>query len=314
MSDIERQREEQALSWLVMTNDPEFDGWDEFTEWLEQDPANAGAYHRLADAELSLQPLVEQSARPAMTPLSVTEPRQRRKVLTRRSALAFTGFGVLALATMTFDRLQPVEHSTRPGEQRTLALGGSDRLVLNGGTKLALAGFDKRSIRLERGEVLLLLHGKAAAPVSVEVGDLELVDVGTVFSVTREARATRVIVAEGEVIADPSGAKLRLGRGTRLDAVDGQQVLRAVATDPSAIGAWREGQLVYNNETLAQVAADLTRSTGISLRTDGLAAAQRFTGTLSIDAIRRDPRSIEPLFGVSLARSGDAWIIRGAGS
>ncbi len=28
---------EEALGWLVRTNDPEFDRWDEFTAWLESD-------------------------------------------------------------------------------------------------------------------------------------------------------------------------------------------------------------------------------------------------------------------------------------
>ena len=36
---------EEALDWLVRTNDPEFDRWDEFTAWLEASPANASAYH-----------------------------------------------------------------------------------------------------------------------------------------------------------------------------------------------------------------------------------------------------------------------------
>ncbi len=50
---------EAALDWLVRTNDPEFDGWDEFIAWLEASPANADAYHRLAASEAEMLPLVE---------------------------------------------------------------------------------------------------------------------------------------------------------------------------------------------------------------------------------------------------------------
>ena len=34
-------RREAALDWLVRTNDPEFEGWIEFTAWLEADAASA---------------------------------------------------------------------------------------------------------------------------------------------------------------------------------------------------------------------------------------------------------------------------------
>ena len=47
-------RREAALDWLVRTNDPEFDRWDEFTAWLEESPVNADADHRLAESEADL--------------------------------------------------------------------------------------------------------------------------------------------------------------------------------------------------------------------------------------------------------------------
>ena len=47
-------RREAALDWLVRTNDPEFERWDEFTAWLEQSPGNADAYHSLAGAEAEI--------------------------------------------------------------------------------------------------------------------------------------------------------------------------------------------------------------------------------------------------------------------
>ena len=56
---INPDRREAALDWLVRTNDPEFDRWDEFTAWLEESPANADAYHALAAGEADLLPLVE---------------------------------------------------------------------------------------------------------------------------------------------------------------------------------------------------------------------------------------------------------------
>lgn len=315
MSETFSDRDDQALSWLVRTNDPEFDRWDEFTQWLEQDSANAGAYHRLADAERRVLPLVERSSRTAI-PRAV-EPGPRRmpdRARPRRWALALSGAGALAISGLLIQRAAPIAYETGAGERRTVALGGEDRIIMNGQTKVAVAGLDRRSISLEGGEILLLLRDSGAAPVRVQAGDLELVDVGTVFSVARSVRSTRVVVAEGEVVADPAGAKLRLPGGTRLDAQDGQTLLRAERADPASVGAWRFGQLVYTGEALANVVGDLSRSTGIEFRADRSIAAQTFTGTLSLDAVKRDPRSLEPLLGVSMNRSGSGWIVGGARS
>jgi len=57
---------ESALDWIVRTNDPSFDAWDEFTAWLEESPANAEAYHRLADSEAELRPIVAAITSPAV--------------------------------------------------------------------------------------------------------------------------------------------------------------------------------------------------------------------------------------------------------
>ena len=136
----------------------------------------------------------------------------------RRWALALSGAGALAVTGLLVQRAAPTAYETRAGEQRTVALGGEDRLIMNGQTRVAVAGLDRRSIRLEGGEILLQLREAGAEPIRVAAGDLELVDVGTVFSVARSGRSTRVVVAEGEVVADPAGAKLRLPGGTRLEA------------------------------------------------------------------------------------------------
>jgi transmembrane sensor len=293
---------EQALDWLVRTNDPEFQDWDRFTEWLESDSGNADAYHRLAGSEVEVRPLVERAA-----PRPVEGPGR-----TRRYAIA-AGLAVLAAAaaTVLVPRLSPVHYSTGPGEQRTITLAQGDQILMNGDTRLTLAGLDRRTVRLEQGEVLLRLHGSAGDKVHVVSGDLELVDVGTVFDVVREAATTSVTVAEGEVVADPDGARLALRGGSRLDAKDGDTVLRATSVETSSIGAWSSGQLSYRSEPLGRVVADLRRSTGIDFVLQPDLGPRQFTGTLAIAEVRRDPQALAPLLGVNMQRSGKRWEIRG---
>jgi len=182
---------------------------------------------------------------------------------------------------------------------------------MGGDTRLSLTGFNRRMVRLEQGQLLLRLRESGKGPVEVRAGDLTMVDVGTVFEVAREGRSTRVAVSEGAVLADPEGAKLKLSPGERLDTVDGASALHATAVDLSAVGAFARGQLVYADQSLEQVAADLRRSTGIDFSTTPAIRSRRFSGTLSVAEVKRDPNSLEPLLGVSMQRSGRGWVMGG---
>ena len=296
-------RRDAAIDWLVRTNDPEFEAWDEFTAWLEQDPANADAYHRLANAEAEVLPWV--GALPA------SPVRERRPDRMRLALVA--GLAVLAASATVIvaPRLLPINYSTAPGEVQVVSLGGQDQLVMNGSTKLQLAGFDRRTVRLEQGQVLLRLRDSNEDKIELQSGDLELVDVGTVFEVSRDGRDTRVIVSEGEVMADPDGAGVRVSAGHRLDTQDGATILQAMPSDATAVGAFERGQLIYVDESLERVLADLRRSTGIDFSATAAMRARRFSGTLSVAEIKRDPRSLQPLLGVSMEQSGQGWKLGG---
>lgn len=295
---------EAALDWIVRTNDPEFDGWDEFTAWLEADPVHADAYHRLAQSEADLAPFIDPV--PVQGQPATREPRRRG------FAIAASVAALAALATaVVAPRLMPIDYSTAPGEIRTIALGGQDQLVMNGDTRIELAGLERRTIRLAQGQVLLKLRDAEQGKVELVTGDLTLVDVGTVFEVARDGRETRVVVSEGAVLADPKGAKLKLAAGQRLDTEDGAAVLQATTADTQSVGSFERGQLAYLDEPIAHVVADLRRSTGIAFSTSTDVKTRRFSGTLSVAEIKRDPRLLGPLLGLSMERAGQGWKLGG---
>ena len=300
---ISADRREAALDWLVRTNDPDFDAWDEFSAWLETDSANAGAYHALADSEARMKPFVE--ALPASEPNVHSGKRPRWAIAAGVAALAAATTAIIA------PKMMAVEYSTAPGEVRVVSLGGQDQLVMNGDTRLELAGFNRRTVRLTNGQVLLRLHDAGQEKIELLAGDLKLVDVGTVFEVARDGQDTRVVVSEGSVIADPDGAGLTLASGQRLDTRDGAAVLQAMPADISSVGSFERGQLSYIDEPLGHVVADLRRSTGIDFSASTAISARRFSGTLSVAEIKRDPRSLAPLLGVAVEQSGQGWKLGG---
>jgi transmembrane sensor len=289
-----------AAGWMARTGDADFADWEEFTAWLEDDPVHADAYHAIAGSADTLMPVVAELPPPRIAP-AVTPARRWPWAV----AAGVAAFGALGIGVAP--QLRGQVYSTAPGEMRTVALADGDSLVLNGGTQIRLAAFDRRDIRLERGQLLLQLHGSDGGQVTVRSGDLELVDVGTVFEVSRDAASTRVLVSEGAVVADPDGAKLRIGRGQKLEAADGASVLQAQPALTGSAGAWRRGQLVYLDAPLSQVAADLQRSTGIDFSVSTAMGQRRFSGTLSIAAVRRDPASLGPLLDTALIRTDGGW-------
>ena len=296
-------RREAALDWLVRTNDPDFDAWDEFTAWLEADPTNADAYHALVESEERMRPFVE------ATPVAdIVVPQRKRPRLAIAAGIAALAAAATAIVA---PRMMAVEYSTGPGEVRIVSLGGQDKLVMNGSTRLELAGFDRRTVRLTQGQVLLRLNDPGQDKIELLSGDLKLVDVGTVFEVARDGQDTRVVVSEGAVVADPGGAGLKLMPGQRLDTTDGAAVLQAGPADISSVGSFERGQLSYVDEPLGNVVDDLRRSTGIDISASTAISARRFSGTLSVAEVKRDPNSLAPLLGVSVERSGQGWKLGG---
>ena len=301
-------REEQALGWLVRFDDPEFADWHSFTLWLEEDPANAEAYQQLAIAEQDMVPLARKAlSRRDVVPARVAEQRQRRSP---RFAWLAAAAMIIALLPVVALQYAGTAYSTGPGQHRTIALGGSDHLILNGDTSVRLSGLNRRHVRLESGQVLLVLKDKGKGPVTLESGDLQLVDVGTVFDVTRDEIATRVEVREGAVLVDPSGARLRLPAGSRLDTVDGARRLKPRQVDAASIGIWSSGQLDYDDEPLPRVLGDIRRATGLKLRPGISVHGKRFTGSLSIASVKHDPQTLEGLLGVSMTAGNGGWTIQ----
>jgi transmembrane sensor len=296
-------RREAALDWLVRTNDPDFDAWDEFSAWLEADSSNGDAYHSLAQGEAEMLPYVKASP-------VVGEPAERpaRRGMAIAASVAILLAGIVASVAPS---LTPARYETAPGETRVVSLGGKDRLVMNGDTRVVLGPWDRRDVHLERGQVLLSLDDSREAKVELFSGDLKLVDVGTIFEVVRDGTETRVVVSAGAVIADPDGAGLKLMPGQRLDTRDGAAVLQALPADISSVGSFQRGQLSYVDEPLDHVVADIRRSTGIDFSASKAISARRFTGTLSVAEVKRDPRSLAPLLGVSVEQSGQGWKLGG---
>ncbi|MBA17241.1 MAG: hypothetical protein CMN73_12930 [Sphingomonas sp.] len=299
--------EEQAAAWAVRTGDPAFEDWEGFTLWLERDPAHARAYDRIvagvADAGASEPPapIIEADE----------EAGAARHAPARRwflggaiaASLAIAGIGLW----QSSDSGYAIE--TASGETRTIALADGGQIVLAGDSRVALDHDDPRSAKLDRGRALFIIRHDDTKPFHVAVGDAQLVDLGTVFDVTRDDGGLRVAVAEGAVAYNPERDNVRLDPGdmltTRAEAPG--YAVSQVPTDQ--VGEWREGRLTFRDARLSEVATDLSRMTGIDFAVSAGAADKRISGSVRTADIREDPRMIGALLGIGVRQAGGKWVI-----
>ena len=300
-----RQVDEQALKWAIRAADPHFEDWDGLTGWLEADPGN---HDRYDDA---LTAMAEARDRVAAMPLRAEPVAANDERPVRHG---FWRWGGSAVATMLVavvgvsvwnERSQPYAVETAPGEQRAVQLADGSEIVLAGGSRVTLDRADPRVASVEHGEMLFRVRHDAAHPFRVTTGDTQMVDLGTVFDVTHDAGGTRIAVAEGAVMVAPDSAKLRLEPGQAVVARGGE-LRRQVATD---VGGWREGRLTFDNAPLSDVARDLTRQLGRTVRVDPALAARPFSGTIDIRSLRDDPARLGRLLGVSVRADGKEWVL-----
>lgn len=314
MAEDRHDMETAALDWVIRMRDPGFDGWEEFEAWLSADAAHAEVYQRLAIADQDMADLLAGAPAPVPSapvdlPSNVT-PLPRRSIARRTwlggaiaaSVAGLIGFGVI--------ERQPALYQIEiaPGMRRTITLDDGSRIALNGGTRITLDRKDARYATLDRGEALFDVVHDDDAPFKVLVGDATLVDVGTKFNVVRDGRTTAVQVSEGAVVYNPDSDAVRLDAGRRLRAVDGDANIELAAVAPAAVAGWREGRLIYDGQTMTDVAADLTRWSGETVKVDPRLATQRFRGVLSLGK-DDDIAGLASLLDVDVRRSGPDWIL-----
>ena len=296
---------EQAVAWAVRTGDPAFDDWDEFTGWLESDPSHAEAYGHVTARVADVAEILAPPLRAGNDDTPGIE-RTRRRWLGGMVAAAIAAIAAFGAWQIRGDNYT-VE--TAPGEQRMIALGNDSKIELAGGTRIVLDRGDPRSASLEVGQALFTIRHDPQRPFRLQVGDDKLVDIGTVFNVKHTASTIRLAVSEGAVAFNPKRQNVRVNPGQELTSDTGSAAFQLADIPAAQVGEWRGGRLTFQDQTLAEIAADLTNASGIRFDASPGAATRRVSGSLLVGPVRADPRSAGPLLGVAIRPAGDGWVI-----
>ena len=307
-NDITAGIEARATDWVIRQRNPDFADWEEFADWLEEDPRHLATYDYLANMDVELGSLPVR-ARPAGV---VSFERPKRFAPTRRAwlggAMAATLVGMISYSFIGGDGTR-IE--TIAGEHRTLHLADGSRIEINGATVLEFDEARPRFAKLESGEAMFHVVHREDDPFTVEVGNAKLVDLGTAFNVLRRDSATSVAVSEGLILYNPDRENVRLVAGKAIEARDGAGRPQLLDIDVLNVGGWRTGQLVYTSSSLAEVVQDLNRTTGMNISVSPAIGALPFRGALLVGADRnRTIEDLTALSGIRAEKTSDGWLLK----
>jgi transmembrane sensor len=282
-------RRASAADWLVRLRAPDLDESEAmaFDAWLCAHPANAAAYDTALPVMLELE-----AAAPGILQEIQAAPARRPD---RRGWLVAGGVAAaatVALAVMPIGALAPAAPQTfgaAKGEHRTVRLADGSSIELNAGSQLSVTlGRHERHVVMPQGEAVFDVAADKARPFTIAAGDRTVRVVGTRFDVRHRGDQLSVTVERGVVEVRPSdgvsGHTYRLHPGQRLDTTQGAPAVQLSVADPAQVESWRTGRLIYRDQPLGDVVADLNQQFQQPIALEDPAMAQtRVSGVLVLD-------------------------------
>lgn len=300
---FDREILDAAALWAVRTQEPSFEDWPAFTAWLEESPSHSEAYDEVM--------LAAEDAAAALLSEPANDEAPVSSAVTRRwfiPALAAC-LAVIGALWVWQAQSQMEVYRTAPGETRAIALADGSTIMMSGGTRLEVDSDEPRFARLDHGQALFEIRHDDANPFVVKVGENTLVDAGTIFDVAIRSERVSVGVSEGAVIFNPAQQSALVNPGQQLTFAVNGDAYDVASLPPEQVGEWREGRLTFRDSSLADVAADISRNTGVNFAVDTNDNHKMVTGSVTLDILRDDPRALGPLLGIVVRRRGDAWIL-----
>ena len=295
--------------------------WRAFEAWLQDAPDSRAAFDEAMGIWLSL----DRGPRPVA---ALGAARARRTAQQQYAAPAAWAGGALAaslaLAVMVVPALIPspvteTAYTTAKAERRTVVLVDGTRIDLGGGSRLTVRMSRKlREVRMGQGEVAFNVVHDARRPFVVLAADRRIEDLGTEFDVRNRHDQLAVTVRRGSVqVASPGDAQ-----AAAVSLVVGQRLRHSVGASASAIDrvpaddafAWRQGRLIYRDQSLQSVVDDLNAYFPTPIRIEGArAAALRFSGVLTIDSEEATLRRLSMLLPITGVHDKRGVVLKSGG-
>ncbi|MGL4286100.1 MAG: FecR family protein [Phreatobacter sp.] len=308
-----QRRHRQAADWFLRNQEPgQAADTAAFQAWRDGDPANKAAY------EAAKRMMGE--ARGAI----LTDPGLRdfeiktgaagvRSVIL--SVLAIGLAGSLFLLADGPMRLR-ADAMSGTGEMPVITLADGSTLQLNASSAVA---YDftaaTRTVTLLRGQAFFQVARDPTRPFVVAAQGGRITALGTAFDVRLGDDTTDITVTEHAVSFTATGSTgwpVRLEQGQRAAYRPDGMIGEIQPADMLATLAWRRGQLVVDNATLAEVVTEIGRHfRGRIVITTAALAQRRVSGSFVIVDTDAALAFLEQSLGLSTLRIGPLILLRG---
>jgi transmembrane sensor len=309
---------EDACAWIVRLQDG--DDALEFDAWLEASELNRAAY----DRALAVWNEYGEAA-PALLTERRRRERDRSRMLRRGTMLAVGALAAGAAGVAVLLSLQPAPsastaqaYATDLGQMRTVRLADGSVVELNAKTKLTVDYEPSaRRVTLADGEAAFDVAHDPDRPFLITAGDRTVRVVGTRFDVRRREGQLSVTVDRGVVEVRPTvqgaGQAFRLHAGQRLTHEEGAAGADLSLADAADALSWREGKLVFHDQPLRDVVAELNLHLQRPVRLEDPALGERrVSGVLMLDDEAAALRRMALLARVTPIASPDGVVLSGA--
>jgi transmembrane sensor len=213
------------------------------------------------------------------------------------AASLVVGFLLIGVVTQMFDWGSKT-YTTNVGEMRSITLEDGSVVELNTRSKLrARFTATERDVQLLAGEAIFKVAKNPHRPFRVSSGPTQIVAVGTEFNVDAHNSRTVVTVLEGRVRVTnsmstlsgktsgtntPTAQQIELATGEQAIVAQHHPPQRVAVADTVRVTAWTERRLIFEDTTLADVAAEFSRYNEKAIRILGQSlAAKRITGSFN---------------------------------
>jgi transmembrane sensor len=274
----------QAAVWVTDLHGPERSAALEagLRLWLAEDPRHRQAFELATDAWQSsgnLPAHLPDEPRP-LAPLT-SSPRARTP--SGHARVAFAGAAALALLlAASFYWLKDPALATGSAEQKTVELADGTEVTLNANSRLRVNYTDRaRQVTLTHGEALFNVTKHQSRPFVVIIGDRKVIALGTRFDVRLEDShdaSFTVTLIEGRVAVEPRSDpnSIPIEPISAVTLLKPGQRLRIAANKPDALDApaidkvtaWQHGQLIFEDTSIRDAAAEFNRYGKPRLRID----------------------------------------------
>jgi len=288
---------EDAARWLIRLNAAPNDvaTFQAFEDWRDAAPEHRQAFEAVQE---SWALFGDQAAAPELLVLR-RDALDRAGGIGRRPGLELgrrgfaAGLAALVVAPLTFYGWRRLRRGARQtlrtevGEQRTITLSDGSRVSLDANTLVRVAYSPAlRLAEVVKGRAHFEVAKDKTRPMMVRAGTRTVTALGTAFTVEHEGQRVVVTLVEGRVAVTEAAPDRGVAPPLKELVPQQQLVFAANATprmheaiDVERAMAWREGKLVFDDETLADAVARMNNYSQVKIIVeDPPARALRISG------------------------------------